>query len=746
VLERRLAEHDALAPNGGPELRARLDRVIQAAQGRHAVVSDLARDVRFRYFDEPLLEGAREEVYAAMAEHLDVLGADPQVPDRAERIRALVWCHQPLRPMLRDRYRRGGDAERAVALEVNLRRFYRIRDIGDVTVAAVDGQLLATAEYPWEGATIHLATAYADSAELDGVLGSIGRALKEAEGDREPVVGLSLWRQGEPLEADAMSEELRERLTAAWSGSRLHRVDITITTGGAGADHTRTQHFTYRHDGEAFTEERLFRNLHPMLAKRLELWRLDRFAIERLPSVEDVYLFHGTAEENPADRRLFAIAEVRDLTPILEEGRIVALPHLERMAIEALQAIRRAQAQQPPRQRLLMNRLILYVRPPWDVHPDLWRDLAHRLAPFAYGLDLEKVVVRVQLPQPDWTFRDAVLHVENVAEHGVTVRREPVGDEPIKPLTGYGLKVLKSRRLGAPYPYELIRRLTPPTGSASDLPTGSFVEYDLASEDGNRLAPVEREHGCNTAGVVVGVITSSTEAVPEGMRRVAILGDPTRSLGSLAEAECRRIIGAIDLADELGVPVEWYAAVGRRAHRDGQRHREHGLDRRGAAPDHRVHPGRRRDQRRGHRHQRRRPAVLERRGHDAHAHQGHPRHDAGQRHGADRQAVAGLLRRGVGRGQLRHRRLRAHHGAERPGAVLGAGPRERLRAAAAPLRAHLRRARRALPAAAATTDPVDRDVRSFPHAAVEGTDFTWSATCSPPSATRSARSRSTSAR
>ena len=87
-----------------------------------------------------------------------------------------------------------------------------------------------------------------------------------------------------------------------------------------------------------------------------------------------------------------------------------------------------------------------------------------------------------------------------------------------------------------------------------------------------------------------------------------------------------------------------------------------------------VHPGRRRDQRRRRRDQRRRPAVLERRGHDAHAHQGHPGHDAGQRDGADRQALAGLLRRGVGRGQLRHRRLRPGHGAERPGAVLGAEP------------------------------------------------------------------------
>ena len=43
------------------------------------------------------------------------------------------------------------------------------------------------------------------------------------------------------------------------------------------------------------------------------------------------------------------------------------------------------------------------------------------------------------------------------------------------------------------------------------------------------------------------------------MLRVALLGDPTRSLGSLAEPECRRIIAALDLAEQLELPFEWFA-------------------------------------------------------------------------------------------------------------------------------------------------------------------------------------------
>ncbi len=58
---------------------------------------------------------------------------------------------------------------------------------------------------------------------------------------------------------------------------------------------------------------------------------------------------------------------------------------------------------------------------------------------------------------------------------------------------------------------------------------------------------------------MVGLIRNRTERYPEGMLRVALLGDPTRSLGSLAEPECRRIIAALDLAEQLGCRVEWFA-------------------------------------------------------------------------------------------------------------------------------------------------------------------------------------------
>ena len=184
--------------------------------------------------------------------------------------------------------------------------------------------------------------------------------------------------------------------------------------------------------------------------------------------------------------------------------------------------------------------------------------------------------------------------------------------------------------------------------------------------------------------------------------------------------------------------------VGRREDRDGLRHREHGLDLARAARHHRVHPGRRRDQRRRDGHQRRRPAVLERRVDDAHAHQGHPGDDAGLRDGAHRQAVARLLRRRVGRGQLRHRRLRPDHGPERAGPVLGARPLRRGGRPAAPTTrtptgcpASASRASRRRPTRSTATSATPRTPAASSPA---------SGRSSTTRRTRSARSRSTSAR
>jgi acetyl/propionyl-CoA carboxylase alpha subunit/acetyl-CoA carboxylase carboxyltransferase component len=569
ILERRLRHREQLAPAtpaAAAELRARLDRLATAGQGRHQVVADLARDVRFRYLDEPLLAAVVEDEYSTVDGHLAALRSDPDGPHRTSRVDSLVRSPQPLRGRLLRNWLdsasgagQDGAGFRRVLLEVYTRRYYRIRDLGPLAFHDGGGAPFCAADYEVDRRRVHLVTAYAPLADLPALSRAAAAHLDADVGaDRRVVVDLTAWRTGEMRDIDALASTVDGLLSACDFGRPLWRFDVTVTsTAGGTAEHLRTQHLTYRQpDGGAFTEERLYRNLHPMLAKRLDLWRLANFALERLPSAEDVYLFRGVAYDNPADHRLFALAEVRDLTPAVDAAGTVAYPRLELMGLLALSAMRQALAGFAEHDRPAANRIVLYVRPPWTVPRPDWPALAYSFAPLAAGAGLEKVVLRVRVPAPGRP-RETVLHIEGLARHGVTVRERPPGQEPIRPLTAYRQKVLRAQRFGAPYPYELVRMLAPPPGVLGRFPAGRFAEYDL--DDAGALVPVDRPPGLNTANVVVGLLTNHTATVPEGMTRVALLGDPTRGLGNLAEAECRRIIAAVDLAEAMRVPVEWFA-------------------------------------------------------------------------------------------------------------------------------------------------------------------------------------------
>jgi len=59
VLERRLERAETLPPHAAESFRALLDRMIDVARGLFPAVSDLAREVRYRCFDQPLFDRAR---------------------------------------------------------------------------------------------------------------------------------------------------------------------------------------------------------------------------------------------------------------------------------------------------------------------------------------------------------------------------------------------------------------------------------------------------------------------------------------------------------------------------------------------------------------------------------------------------------------------------------------------------------------------------------------------------------------
>jgi acetyl-CoA carboxylase carboxyltransferase component/biotin carboxyl carrier protein len=299
-------------------------------------------------------------------------------------------------------------------------------------------------------------------------------------------------------------------------------------------------------------------------ARRLELWRLSNFELERieLPGFDGIVALFGKSREGRGDERLFVFAEVFDLGAGAPDKPDLSL--FEQRFHAAVEAMRSIQSQRENAQRLHWNRLYLIVRPPVVLNERLVAAGMRRLAPETGHLGLERVIVRIARIDP--TSKEVKTRkIELLAGNPTGGRvewsvREP-HNRPLEPANPYERRVALARARGLTYPYEIVRLFTAAADPASQSiaqPTGrgSFREHDL---EGGRAVPVEREPGKNTCAIVIGVISTPTRKHPEGMRRVLVLSDPTLDMGALSAAECDRIVSAIDLAERERIPVEWVA-------------------------------------------------------------------------------------------------------------------------------------------------------------------------------------------
>ena len=558
ILDRWL-EQEVRAGVASPDFRAVLDKLAAATDGRDPVLADLARQVRFASFDQPVIAAARAKVYAGADADLEALTEDPERPDRDARLASLVACPQPLAPSLVRRMANAQPAACRALLEATARRYYRMRTLGPFAETIVDGHRLLTTRYGHEGRIRHLATAFGNLAELPAVTAAFGTWAAGLPAGELAVADL-YSRVDVATGAAGLAEGVRALLAGVAMPSCVHRVVVGAAAPGTGRVLSAMTPLTFRPGAGGLVEDKVLRGMHPMMSYRLGLARLSEFALDRLPAAEDVYLFHGIARNNPKDERLFALAEVRDLTPLRDaDGEVAALPDLERMFVLALEAIRGFQAHRQPSRRLQWNRIVLHVWPTIDLTPGEIRALAVRLAPLTARLGVEMVLIQGRLLEADGTERDRVLRLFTPAGQDVVVEVDASPSEPLRPLDEGAQRMIAARRRGLLHPAEIIKLLAPAGSqpSAPGQPAGAFVEHDLDEE--GRLVPVERPPATNPAGIVVGLLRNFTERHPEGMERVTLLGDPTRALGALAEPECRRIIAALELAEELSVPLEWFA-------------------------------------------------------------------------------------------------------------------------------------------------------------------------------------------
>jgi len=545
LLQRWLDEPEASTGPARDEMREVLDRLIVATQLRYPTVGDLARSIRFRFFDNPVIQAAREQVYAEVRAHLQYLDDNPGAADYAERIEVLTAGPEPLIRLLAERIA-GNTSGLEPMIEVLTRRYYKIRRLEEVRAFQLDGRQFVTGAFELGGKRLHLISTMGDLSELTASLLSVARVAAQVADPTNLVVDLYLSSGDMSADPDAVASTLADSLSDVPVLVMGRRVTVTV------CDHAGAHvEFTFRPSQGRLQEERVIRGMHPMIGQRFDLWRLKNFTGTRLPATEHTYLFHCVARDNPADERLVAFAEIHDVTPLRDAaGQVVAFPAVERKLAACLESMRSAQAARGTTRRLDANRIVLYVWPPIDAPLEELIDFASASAPMTVGAGLEKITMRVrQRPQPDAEPEEVALVFSYRPGAGVGVTVGKPSKEPMAPLDEYTQKVRRSRARGTVYPYEIVPMLT---GIG-----GSFVEHDL--DEAGRLIPVDRPRGRNSAGIVAGLVSTPNARYPEGMVRVALFGDPTKSLGSVAEAECARIMAALDLAEEMAVPVEWFA-------------------------------------------------------------------------------------------------------------------------------------------------------------------------------------------
>jgi len=528
-------------------------------------VADLSLEARYAIFEGPRLETQAErttkevESWLAAAEaavthppetvlaHL--AGAPRAIFDRVGR-----WLVDP------------DPRRRAIAVAAHVRRLYAHQRPRSHTSGVVGPVHVERLDLPGDRVVLG---SLASPAELGPTLERLSRAASAAA-VRAPSRRVDAIELLVPIPEEAAAPAVVEAITPLLGpGLATQRLTLTLLSPAGSARHLTFEH-AFATVGATMREDRDLHGIHPETAARIDLGRLRKFHVERLEAPEDLYCFHTTSPEIPEDERLLVFADVRGRSPDDRDDHEASLhvAAFERDFFEAARCLRNHLQLRDPRRRLQWNRLMLFASPSVYLDRDLVESLARRLYPATRHLGLEKVVVRLNVL--DRAAPDAPAHpVEIVFADPTGSRlelswREP-HSEPLEPAQIYERKVVEARRRRLVYPYEIVRMLTGAPGSVElgsdedSLPAGRFEEYDLdpESDPPRAMSVAGRPPARNHSAIVFGVIETPTDSVPEGMRRVLVLSDPTVGMGSLAAPECDRIVAAIDLAEEQGLPVEW---------------------------------------------------------------------------------------------------------------------------------------------------------------------------------------------
>jgi hypothetical protein len=511
---------------------ARLKNSLSCISGMRGLLPDALADraieASYTIFEGPELERQAEQTTQEVETWLAGAESVPSQPPRA------VLVHLSNAPYnVFDRVGRwlsdSNPLRRSIAVAAHICRFYAPNS-PPIHTSTIIGLTHVERLNLQDGRTLLGVVAAPD--QIFQALEQLSRASDEvgANGRIHAIELLVPLDNGEDLEdlhnavAPALSEHLKaDRLTL----TRL-------------ANSERSEHFSFAQTAQGWEEMEGLYGLHPETADRIDLHRLRAFDCERLDSPDDIYCFHLRSREISGDERIFVLADFRGRSPEHGHEATMHLASFERVFFDATRTLRNHLGLRDPSRRLQWNRIAVFASPAIFLDDQVAARLSRRLAPATRHLGLEKVVARLNVldrAQPEKAANPLEVVIADPTGSNMELSWRQPHLAPLEPARDYERKVVEARRRRLVYPYEIIRLLT--GGSSNngvanqegepDLPSGEFEEFDL-DEDSTTPTAVSvagRPYGMNVSSVVLGVIDTPTEKVPEGMKRVLVLSDPT---------------------------------------------------------------------------------------------------------------------------------------------------------------------------------------------------------------------------
>jgi len=525
-----------------------IGRIVEMTQTIDPSTADAALYARYRIIDAQTVEKVRRKQTLAiesMLTNLTETGASKK--KISEDMQTIIDSSAEIMDMLCDLALSRDDKGRALGMEALGRRMNRDRDF-------LTGELLKSGTY-WGY--------YCESRNLDHEIihRNITTVIKESDlcptiirdiadlGNREGIKINCLIISDKPADIPYLNR-------ADWEFDP--RVDAFRL--GWFSPHESKFYRAYEPMDGVWVENRLYRGFNPLEFRELRVIRLRNFEHKIMYKSDSVTLLESTEKSNPKDKRLFALGSFSDPKPEWDDDSISRMVMFESVFMDAVFAMRSVQSQY--KFRLQWNRIILHNRSLQNLKLSQMQEYGRKVLPMTHDLGLEKVVVYTRRKRwSEDSVRELELIMSNISQDQFTMRSRKPQSTPLVSQDNYASKVVIARQRNMVYPYEFLKMITyAGLPLYQGFPRGEFEEYDIEiGTDGSQkvLSVKDREYGKNSSNVVFGVIRHPHGDQKSILKRVIILSDPTSDLGSLAESECRRVIGALDLAAEMDIPVEW---------------------------------------------------------------------------------------------------------------------------------------------------------------------------------------------